>query len=150
MTPSEIREWILKDHRMLRGLLDDLDALAQQVRDGDRRLIGPLRLEAERFLHRFDEHTRWEDAYLRPALLEADAWGSERAERLDHDHREQRALLADSLARLRYAERPPVLVARGVLDLIALIRTDMEEEERDLLDPRILRDDVISIDTEAG
>jgi len=150
MTPAEIREWILKDHKTLRAQLDALDELAGQVRDGDRRLLGPLRLEAERFLHRFDEHTRWEDRYLRPALLEADAWGKERAERLDHDHSEQRALLEDSLARLHEAERPPVLVARGVLDLIQLIRADMAEEEADLLDPRILRDDVVTIDAEAG
>lgn len=150
MTPAEVREWVLKDHKTLRAQLDALDELARQVRDGDRRLIGPLRLEAERFLNRFDNHTRWEDAYLRPALVEADAWGLERAKRLDHDHTEQRALLADSLASLRDAERPPVSVARGVLDLISLIRADMEEEERDLLDPRILRDDVVTIDAESG
>lgn len=150
MTPAETREWVLKDHRNLRTLLEELEELAGQVRDGDHRLLGPLRLAAERFLHRFEAHTRWEDQYLRPALVAADAWGQERAERLDHDHVEQRQLLEDSLDRLREAERPALLVARGVLDLIALIRTDMEEEERDLLDPRILRDDVISIDTEAG
>jgi hypothetical protein len=150
MTPAETREWVLKDHQALRALLDALEALATQVRDGDRRLLGPLRLEAERFLHRFDDHTRWEDRHLRPALVEADAWGRERAERLDHDHAEQRELLAASLDRLRDAERPPVLVARGVLDLIALIRTDMAEEENDLLDPRILRDDVVSIEPEGG
>ena len=53
-----------------------------EMRDGDRRLLGPLRLEAERFMHRFEEHTLWEDRYLRPALLNADAWGQERAARL--------------------------------------------------------------------
>lgn len=150
MTPAETREWVLKDHRALRTVLDRLQELAQQVHDGDRRLLGPLRLEAEQFLHRFEEHTRWEDRHLRPALVEADAWGRERAERLDRDHAEQRQLLEDSLERLHQADRPPLLVARGVLDLIALIRTDMEEEERDLLDPRVLRDDVVSIDAEAG
>jgi hypothetical protein len=150
MTPAETREWVLKDHQALRALLDALEELATQVRDGDRRLLGPLRLEAERFLHRFDDHTRWEDRHLRPALVEADAWGQERAERLDHDHAEQRELLEESLGRLRDAERPPVLVARGVLDLIALIRTDMAQEESDLLDPRILRDDVVSIEPEGG
>ena len=149
-SPAETRAWILQDHQNLRALLAQLEDVAQQVRDGDRRLLGPLRLEAERFMHRFEEHTLWEDRYLRPALLNADAWGQERAARLDHDHTEQRALLEDSLARLREADQPPAQVARAVLDLIALIRTDMEEEERDLLDPRILRDDVISIDTEAG
>ena len=150
MTPAETREWVLKDHQTLRRLLEELEELAQQVHEGDRRLVGPLRLEAERFMHRFEDHTRWEDQHLRPALAEADAWGQERAARLDHDHDEQRQLLHDALERLRDQARPPVQVARGVLDLVALIRTDMEQEERDLLDPRILRDDVVSIDTEAG
>ena len=149
-SPAQTREWVLKDHRALRAQLDALEELATQVRDGDRRLLGPLRLEAERFLHRFEDHTRWEDRYLRPALLVADAWGKERAERLDHDHVEQRMLLEESLERLRDADRPAVLVARSVLDLIALIRVDMEQEEQDLLDPRVLRDDVVSIGPEAG
>jgi hemerythrin-like domain-containing protein len=149
-SPAETRAWILQDHQNLRVLLSQLEDVAQQVQDGDRRLLGPLRLEAERFMHRFEDHTRWEDRYLRPALLDADAWGQERAARLDHDHTEQRKLLEDSLDRLREADRPPAQVARAVLDLIALIRTDMEEEERDLLDPRVLRDDVVAIDTEAG
>lgn len=150
MTPAETRKWVLEDHEKLRSLLDSLEELARQVRDGDRNLIGPLRQAAERFLARFIEHTRWEDAHLRPALLDADAWGRERAERLDHDHHEQRELLDFCLARLRDLERPAVLVGRGILDLVRLIRIDMEEEERDLLDERILRDDVVSIDAEAG
>ena len=150
MTPAETREWVLKDHLSLRSLLDELEDVGQRVRSGERRLLGPLRLTAERFLHRFEDHTRWEDEHLRPALLDADAWGQLRAARLDHDHIEQRELLDFCLERLRESDRPPVLVARGVLDLVALIRTDMEEEERDLLDERILRDDVVSIDPEIG
>ncbi len=44
---------------------------------------------------------------------------------------------------------PPGL-ARNLLDLIALLRTDMDEEERDLLDERVIRDDVVGIDVETG
>ena len=93
MTPAETREWVLKDHLSLRSLLDELEDVGQRVRSGERRLLGPLRLTAERFLHRFEDHTRWEDEHLRPALLDADAWGQPRAARLHHDHSAQRELL---------------------------------------------------------
>lgn len=150
MRPAETREWVLKDHQDLRARLEALEEVGRKVQDGDRRLLGPLRVATEQFLRRFESHTRWEDAHLRPALLEADAWGQERAERLDHDHEEQRELLEYILRQLREAGRPPALVARSVLDLIALIRQDMVDEENDLLDERVLRDDVVSIDFEGG
>ena len=150
MTPAETREWVLADHRRLRAALDALEELARSYQQGELTLVGRLRNAAEDFLHRFEEHTRWEDEHLRPVLIDADAWGQERAKRLDHDHREQRELLDYSLGLIRDPGRPPVLVGRSVVDLIALIRIDMEQEERDLLDPRVLRDDVVSIDAEAG
>ena len=93
----------------------------------------------------------WEDVHLRPALLEIpDAWGKEHAEELDRDHREQRELLSDALDRVQDPSRPPSLVARNLLDLVELLRADMEQEERDLLDERVLRDDLVTIDAETG
>ena len=150
MTPAETREWVLADHRRLRAALDALEELARTYQQGERTLLGSLRNATERFLNRFEEHTRWEDEHLRPVLIDADAWGAERAKRLDHDHKEQRELLDYSLGLICDPGRSPVLIGRGVIDLIALIRSDMEEEERDLLDPRVLRDDVVGIDTETG
>jgi hypothetical protein len=41
-----------------------------------------------------------------------------------------------------------VVLARGLRDLVQLLRDDMHEEEVTLLDPRVLRDDVISLDPE--
>ena len=131
-------------------MLLSLESLGQQVSAGQTHLVGPLRLEGEALLARLLTHMRWEDIHLRPALLAADAWGEARAERLDRDHREQRALLEDSLSRVRDPSRPARLLARNLLDLIALLRTDMGEEERDLLDERVIRDDVVGIDVETG
>lgn len=150
MRPSEIREKVLTDHAELRGRLAGLEGLAREVVDGERRLVGALRLEGEELLDRLADHMRWEERYLAPALHDADAWGDERVKRLIDDHREQRDLLADSLSRLRDPSRPPVLLARNVLDLVSLIREDMEDEEAVALDERVLRDDVIAVDAEAG
>ena len=147
MHPSQIRRRILSDHQTLRGVLLSLESLGQQVSAGQRHLVGPLRLEGEALLARLLTHMKWEDVHLRPALLAADAWGEARAERLD---REQRALLEDSLSRIQDPSRPASLLARNLLDLVALLRTDMDEEERDLLDERLIRDDVVGIDVETG
>ncbi len=111
MQPSEIRRRILEDHRRIRAALDSLERSAGAVASGERPLVGPLRVEGEELLAKLLDHMRWEDLYLRPALLEADAWGRERASRLDYDHREQRQLLEWGLARVTDQIRPPALLA---------------------------------------
>ena len=149
MKPSEIRTRILSDHERLRGDLDRLEALVIDLR-GSRAALEALRLDAGALIARLQAHMRWEESYLLPALREADAWGEERAERLTRDHREQRDLLSFLNARLRDEAQPAALVARDVDHLIALLRDDMTEEEAELLDERVLRDDVVAIAVETG
>lgn len=93
---------------------------------------------------------RWEDRHLAPALREADAWGEERAAKLDRDHREQRQVLSHCLAAVADESRPASVVARTLIDLVGMLREDIEDEERVLLDERVLRDDVVGIDVETG
>lgn len=150
MRPSEIRERILHDHETLRAMLLSVERVSLGVMEGESQLIGPLRFEAESLLERLLTHMGWEDQYLRPALLEADAWGRERAEHLDRDHREQREMLQYALASLEDQSRPPLVISRQVLDLVRLLREDMDEEEELLVNDRVLRDDVVSVDAEAG
>jgi iron-sulfur cluster repair protein YtfE (RIC family) len=116
-----------------------------RVAEDERSGVTTLRAEGERLLATLLEHMGWEDRFLAPALRRADAWGEERARQLDGDHREQRELLAHVLAGLRDASRPASVLARNLLDLVTLLRADMEHEEATLLDPRVLRDDVISL-----
>ncbi|MDJ0864629.1 MAG: hemerythrin domain-containing protein [Myxococcota bacterium] len=150
MNPTEIRRRVLQDHEALRERLVALAELARQVADGDTDQARTLRGEAALFLEVLGTHMKWEDRFLRPALADADAWGKERVARLDADHREQREVLAAVLDRLLDGTRPAPLVARDVLDLVELLRRDMAEEEQDLLDPRVLRDDVVTIDGMSG
>lgn len=150
MRPSEVRERVLADHRTLRRDLDRLEALA---RAGVGRVCvssDTLRVESERLLARLQLHMHWEERHLLPALREADAWGAERAERLVADHREQRELLDFVLLRLRDATRPARVVVSDIQALIELLREDMREEEAELLDERVLRDDVVGIAVESG
>lgn len=149
MRPSQVRRRVLEDHANLRNLLAELDALARETLSGEQ-LLGPLRERAEALLARLAEHMRWEDRYLSQALCEADAWGRERAGVLEREHREQRAFLRDAVERLRDEERPAPMLARELADLVERLRRDMQEEEQDLLDERVLRDDVVGVDVETG
>jgi iron-sulfur cluster repair protein YtfE (RIC family) len=152
MKPSEIRARVMEDHAGLRVDLDRLEALARRVREGDpaKPDVDALRSGAKALLDRLWAHMRWEETWLLPALRGADAWGSERARRLVGDHREQRVLLEFLLDRLLDSARPDRLVFSDVDALLAFLRKDMEEEERDLVDERILRDDVVGIEVETG
>ncbi len=83
-------------------------------------------------------------------LLEADAWGEERLARLQSDHAGQRELLQFAADRLRDRSRPAELVVMDLASLVTLVRADMAAEENDLLDPAVLRDDVVAIEAESG
>ena len=150
MTPGEVRAQILADHVAIRGMLLALEQVAQRVRDGELSLVGALRLEGETLLRHLEEHMLWEDLHLAPALRDADAWGEQRAAQLDLDHREQRQVLAHCLAAVTDASRPAAVVARTLIDLAEMLRQDIEDEDRLVLDERVLRDDVIAIDVETG
>ena len=150
MKPSEVRRQVLADHVTVRGMLLSIESLAQQVIAGERNLAGALRFEGEGLLAFLRNHMSWEDRYLAPALRAADSWGAERAEQLESDHLEQRQLLQHALETIEDESRPPALVARNLLDLVQLLREDIEDEETTLLDERVLRDDVVGIDVETG
>jgi hemerythrin-like domain-containing protein len=149
MRPSEVRMRVMADHDELRGRLDRLERLALSVAAADD-APNDLREEAEAFLDRLAIHMGWEDLHLVPVLREADSWGEVRIERFDKEHREQRELLEYVLRELHDKGRPEAVVARKVLDFVALLRVDMEEEESVFLDERILRDDPVAIDLFAG
>jgi hypothetical protein len=140
MEPSEVRRRILADHERLRGVLLSIESLGRGVLGGSWEAVAPLRLEGETLHQMLFEHMSWEDRYLAPALRDAGAWGGERAGCLDRDHREQRELLEHTLVGLRDPSRPSLALARTMVDLVALLRTDMQDEEETILDPRLLLD----------
>jgi hypothetical protein len=150
MQPSQIRRRILEDHEVIRGILLSVEHLSHEVSEGKVRHVGPLRLEGEALLLRLNEHMGWEDRHLRPVLLDTPGWGEERAKRLDRDHREQRELLEYSLGAVQDQSRPPLVLARQLIELVKLLREDMADEENLLVNERVLRDDVVAIDAEAG
>ena len=99
----------------------------------------------------FREHLAYEDRYLLPIIREIDAWGAERARRIEAEHADQ-ALAIDEIAG---AVQDGALArsrafASRVGELAAALRVDMQHEEREVLSEDLLRDDVVSIDAAAG
>jgi iron-sulfur cluster repair protein YtfE (RIC family) len=150
MKPSQIRDAVLRDHAELRTQIDEIEGIARRLADGDSERGFQLWRLAKALLGRLEVHMDWEDRHLVPALRQADAWGDERAAEIEHDHAEQREMLGYVIRQLDDSQPIPELLAATMLDLVEFLRRDMEHEERDLLDPRVLRDDVIVIDANSG
>jgi hypothetical protein len=149
MRPSVVRSRILSDHENLRRDLERIEALVAEIRV-ERMPVASLRVDVQALVAWLHAHMHWEEAYLLPALRDADAWGAERADQLTRDHREQRELLEFLNRRAEDEAHPAALLVRDVEHLIALLREDIRHEEAELLDERVLRDDVIAIDVTTG
>ena len=145
MTHEERRQTLHGQHQHLRRVIVAVRQAALEVLGAEsddsselRARIGTLRDEMER-------HLTTEEALLEPVLERIDAWGPVRLDLLRAEHAHQRAVLG-LLRSDRAAALPALLLARRVIGLLDDIGADMDAEDRDLLDPRVLRDDVIQLD----
>jgi hypothetical protein len=138
MRPGELHTRIVDDHRALRGLLEALERRAQQVLDGELPLVGPLRTDGEALCRRMLDRMDWEDENLAPVLASLEARGTAMEAKLAKDHHEQRELMGYLMEGLQDQNRPPLVIARNLLDLARTLRRDMEDEEQTLRDARIL------------
>lgn len=148
MKPSEVRARVLAEHVKIRSLLNEVEFLAAPALAGD--LAKGLQLHGKtvELYNTMYEHMSMEDELLYPAIREVDAWGFLRALRLRNEHEAQRAGLSD-LANIAWRGNT-IELARVVQTLAIEIREDMEREESELLNPDLLRDDVISIGQSTG
>jgi len=146
---ATLRRDLQREHAVALEALDRLEAAARALEEGD----VSRRADLERHLaatHRWlGAHLGREDGLLPPALARADAWGRERATRLRTAHRELRDVLGFCRSSCAKAE-PPGLLARRALDLIALLRAEIREEERIAVHPDVLRNDVVATDAFTG
>jgi iron-sulfur cluster repair protein YtfE (RIC family) len=150
MLPSQVRSTILEDHAHLREQLDALEALAQGLVAGRTEPLVEALAALRRMKRRFFDHLDLEEAIMVPALRDADAWGPERAQLVLDEHRDQRAELEALVVELNRADTTPDVVGQRILVWIEALRVDMVHEEKAVLHPDLLRDDVVAIDLEAG
>jgi iron-sulfur cluster repair protein YtfE (RIC family) len=145
---SQVRKIILDEHSVLRDELEEVVTLLEDVAAQRADAAGRLSHRMKTFYDAFLKHIAHEDSLLRPVLADIDAWGEARVKKLDEEHRQQRATIA-ALAALDPWSDVEGYLGR-VKEFVREMTTDMAAEERDCLNPDILRDDTIVIDSFTG
>jgi hypothetical protein len=163
LSANEARERIFAQHETIRMLLRAAGTVADLASGGSRRVADLLPHYLESVRAALEEHLAFEERILSPILAADPPLGPQRAQRLEAEHRRQRAELA-ALAREReQIAFQPGAVAQRLRALIDAFLADMTEEERLLLTPDVLRDDraepragaaaeasLVSVDQECG
>ena len=148
LMPSEIRSKVLSQHREIEQILAELEAGVEQLGGGS---VEPAQLKRAAYALRgiLELHMNFEEAYMVPAIEEADGFGPERARHLHADHDEQRRELDRLVEAIREASSTEDL-ASGVKRLAEMLREDIEQEERDYVTDKLLKDNIIPSDTFGG
>ena len=150
MYPSELRAKILGEHAIIRAAIAELEALIGAVRTGTSGAAESLVRKGCLFLEGLVRHIERENQNLVPALREIDAWGEARADEVLSEHRDQVAEVEALLEVLGDAFTGGNEAADQLEAFLSTLAADMASEERLVLSPDVLRDDVVGIDVEAG
>lgn len=142
-TNSERRQILRGQHVHLRTIIETartsaLKTLTERGAPGELQ-AAVMSLQRELLAHLADEET-----LLEPILPQIDAWGAVRLDLLRAEHAHQRAVLAVLTGHKAWPAG--TVVAGRTLALCDDLLTDMEFEERELLNENVLRDDLILID----
>ncbi|MFT4627273.1 MAG: hypothetical protein ACI8PZ_005955 [Myxococcota bacterium] len=140
MDPSDVRRAVLAEHRQIRQRLDDLLEQAHGGADA-----ATLLTTCQALLPVLLDHIDLEDRILVPALREADSFGDVRVDMLVRHHEAQRVELRTAIAALGQPGTERAAILQAVRTLVYDLRIDMAEEDRDLLSPEVLRDDLIQL-----
>lgn len=148
LMPSEVRRKVLSQHREIEQMLSELEtgvthlgngtAGADQVKRAAYALRGILEL-----------HMNFEEAHMVPAINDADGFGPERVRHLHAEHADQRQELDRLVDQIREASSLDDLKA-SVVKLAEMLRKDIEEEEREYVNEKLLRDHIMPNDTFGG
>ena len=148
LMPSEVRRRVLSQHREIEQMLSELEAGVTQLGEGS---VDAQQVKRAAYALRgiLELHMNFEETYMVPAIHDADGFGPERVRHLHTEHAEQRKGLDALVDAIREASSVDDLAA-GVTRLAEMLRIDIEEEEREYVTDKLLRDDVIPTDTFGG
>ena len=155
-SPSSVREAVLAQHRAIAAILGRIDEALERVpgdggvSDIETSVAAHLRDRARELHDEFRAHLAFEERYMLPLVREADAWGAERVDRVLKEHAEQRELLEFLWQRFDDPQTHVQVLVSHIRDFAEILREDMDHEEGEVLNRDLLRDDVVSIDLEAG
>jgi hypothetical protein len=135
--PSAALAELRQQHEDLRTLADRCAARAAR-QYGDDEPSSDLRDAMARLRIALGAHNRYEESVLGPILLATDAFGSVRVDEMVRAHAAEHALMlatmtADTVGALRTA--------------VDDVRRHLAAEERFFLDHRLVRDDVVTIES---
>ena len=148
LMPSEVRRKVLSQHREIEQMLSELEAGVAQLGTGT---LDPGQVKRAAYALRgiLELHMNFEEAHMVPAIEEADGFGPERVRHLHAEHAAQRQELDRLVDAIREAGAQDEL-ASGVTKLATRLRIDIEEEEREYVTDKLLRDSIIPTDTFGG
>jgi len=148
LMPSEVRRKVLSQHREIEQMLSELEVGVARLGEGT---VNAESVKRAAYALRgiLELHMNFEEAHMVPAINEADGFGPERVRHLHAEHAEQRQEL-DRLVDAIRAARSPEDLAASVAKLADMLRTDIEQEEREYVTEKLLRDSVIPTDTFGG
>lgn len=128
-SPSGMLAALQEQHATIRSLMDWCD----QAKPGPEmwEAVDDLRVA-------LDAHNRYEERLLLPVLKELDAFGEVRIEQMVHDHLNEHMALNEQLK----TDAPSAVQAA-----IALLRAHLTSEERYFVTSRVLRDDVVTLES---
>ena len=144
MDNAKIRKIILVEHEGLRISLRGIEALLDQVTQGEVEALKNAHQQLNAMLQTFLRHIEHEESILQPVLLKIDAWGPQRKAAMDEEHKLQRALVMQ-LTNINPAYDPAAW-ARDVRIFSKDLLLDMADEEKTCLSPNVLHDDVVVVD----
>jgi len=134
--PSEALRELLHQHDELRRMVDACLSLVDRLEAGAS-VAGDLAQEIARLRIGFEAHNRHEEALLRPVLIAADAFGEVRVDQMIEEHVREHRAVRQTLASIE---------VDGLVEILATLRSHLDDEERWFLSPRIVRDDLVSVE----
>jgi hypothetical protein len=143
------RRTILMQHQRIRALLVRAQQIAERALDLEPQPADAVASAIGDIHATLDVHLRYEEKVLIEILDDDLPLGPKRAARLREDHAKQRATLAHLHAEAKAGPQVPMLAAKLAF-LATWLLDDMAEEERKLLTPEVVRDDLVSIDQSDG
>lgn len=149
MTLTEIRTQLLAEHARLRELARTAVAEAERLLAGATEKIDALRAALRALDQAVVEHNRHEERALRNIIGTIDAWGGIRQALMNERHESEHATLLQSLRECSSVADSADAGARAKR-LLGLVLEHMDREEREILSPDVLRDDIVTMQNFGG
>jgi hypothetical protein len=143
------RKGILWQHQQIRALLQRARQVAELALDGNPPAPDAVASAVGDIRSTMEIHLAFEERVLLPLLRDDLPVGPQRADALLDEHKRQREMLAMIHGEARRAPGLTMLAVK-LASLTSWLLEDMEEEERCLLTPDVIRDDIVVVDQCCG